>query len=49
VNVIHSDGSREGPYLVAYIPSAGVYTLSLSDGQDAQGGDQIEENDLEAA
>lgn len=49
VNVIHLDGTREGPYLVASIPSTGVYTLSFADGREAQEGESIEENDLEAA
>jgi hypothetical protein len=49
VKVILSNGSREGPYLVASIPSPGVYTLSFANGQEAQNGDEIEENDLETA
>jgi hypothetical protein len=49
VKVIHSDRSREGPYLVASIPSAGVYTLSFANGQEFQNGEEIEENDLEVA
>lgn len=49
VNVIHLNGTREGPYLVASIPSTGVYTLSFADGREAQEGESIEENDLEAA
>jgi len=49
VKVINSDGSRSGPYLIAFIPSPGVYTLSFANGQKAQDGEEIEENDLEAA
>ena len=49
VKVIQEDGSRDGPYLVASVPSPGVYTLSWADGQEAYDGEEIEENDLEAA
>lgn len=49
VNLIKPDGSREGPFTIASVPSAGIYTLSFQNGQTAEGGDEIEENDLEAA
>lgn len=49
MKIVNTNGTREGPYLVASIPSPGVYTLSFADGQVAQDGEEIEENDLEAA
>lgn len=38
---------REGPYLVASVPSAGKYILCLSDGRSVMGGVEIEEKWLE--
>jgi hypothetical protein len=49
VKIVNTDGSRSGPYLVASIPSPWVYTLSLVNGQEAQNGEEVEENDLETA
>jgi len=49
VKVVNADRSREGPYLVASTPSAGIFMLSFLNGQSAQDGEEIEENDLEAA
>ena len=49
VKIIQSDGSREGPYFIASVPSTGVYTLSDEDGVDVEDGDEVEDNDLEAA
>lgn len=49
MNIILSNGSREGPYLIASVPSAGLYVLCFANYQEAQNGDEIEENDLEAA
>jgi hypothetical protein len=42
-------GSREGPYVIASVPYAKIYTLSLENGQAVKNGDEIEEKDLEAA
>lgn len=41
--------SREGPYLVATVVSAGVYTLCLQNYQAFKSGAEIEEKELEAA
>lgn len=39
----YSGGSREGPFVIATVPSAGVYTLSLENGQAVRNGDEIDE------
>ena len=45
-----SGGSREGgPYVIASVPSAGMYTLSLENGQAVKNGEEIAERRLEAA
>ena len=49
MKVVNSNGTRSGPYVIASIVSVGVYTLSYANGQEAEDGDKIEENDLEAA
>lgn len=49
MKVVNSDGTRSGPYVIAFIVSVGVYTLSYTNGQAAEDGDEIEENDLVAA
>lgn len=49
VKVINTDGSRNGPYLIASIPTTGVCTLSDENGETIEDGEEIEENDLEAA
>ncbi|KAI0545045.1 hypothetical protein F4679DRAFT_588873 [Xylaria curta] len=41
--------SREGPYLIASVPSAGRYTLSSEDGKSAKDGNELDESDLESA
>ena len=43
-------GSREGgPFVIASVPSAGLYTLSLENGQAVKNGEEVEEEKLEAA
>ena len=49
MKVINSNGTRTGPYNIATIVSTRRYTLSDGQGQPAQGGQTIAENDLEAA
>jgi hypothetical protein len=44
-----SGRSREGPYVIASVPAAKKYTLSLENGQVVNSGDEIEEKYLEAA
>ena len=45
-----SGGSREGgPFIIASVPSAGRYTLSLENGQAVRHGEEVEESRLEAA
>ena len=44
-----SGGSREGgPFVIASVPSAGMYTLSLENGQAARNGEEVEEKRLKA-
>ena len=43
-----SDASREGPYVIASVRSAGTYILSLENGQSAQNG-EVDEAQLQAA
>jgi hypothetical protein len=49
VMVVHSDGSRSGPYYIASVVSVGIYTLSHSNGAVAEEGEAIEEKNREAA
>ena len=43
-------GSREGDlFIIASVPSAGIYTLCLENGQAVRNGEEVEENRLEAA
>lgn len=49
VYLVGSDGSREGPFLVASVCSGQKCTLSLEDGQAAKGGEEIKMAKLEAA
>jgi hypothetical protein len=44
----NSSGSREGPYFIASIPSAGKFTLSLENGQPILNGREVEVDYLEA-
>jgi hypothetical protein len=46
-----TDGTetREGPYTVESVPSAGKYTLCLANGQPVKNGIEVEEKDLKAA
>ncbi|OIW28187.1 hypothetical protein CONLIGDRAFT_706238, partial [Coniochaeta ligniaria NRRL 30616] len=41
VYLLTSSGSREGPYVVASLPSAGACTLSHEDGKAVEGGKEI--------
>jgi hypothetical protein len=47
--LVLSDGSLEGPYLIASVPSSGVYTLSHKTGQTANDGNQVHEGNLRKA
>lgn len=49
VYIIGSNGSLDGPYLVASVPSGGKCTLSLENGQNAKNGDVFEMARLQAA
>jgi hypothetical protein len=49
VKVINTNGSRNGLYLIASIPPTGVYTLSDENSETIEDGEEIEDNDLEAA
>ncbi|KAJ8058426.1 hypothetical protein OCU04_012615 [Sclerotinia nivalis] len=42
-------GPRHGPYKVAQVTSAGRYVLCDNEGQNVRNGDEIPEQDLEAA
>ncbi|OTA96296.1 hypothetical protein M434DRAFT_67721, partial [Hypoxylon sp. CO27-5] len=41
VYLLNSDGSRDGPYLIASVPSTGNYTLCLETGASVRNGDEI--------
>jgi hypothetical protein len=43
---VRGTATREGPYKVASVPKAGKYILSLPNGQQAKGGNVVEERDL---
>ena len=47
--LLNSGGSREGPYVIASVPSARRYTLSLGNGEAVKNGEEIEIDYLEAA
>jgi hypothetical protein len=50
VNIVGSDGSLEGPFLVAFVCSGRQKcTLSFEDGQAAKSGEEIEFDRLVAA
>jgi hypothetical protein len=49
VYVVNSDGSRDGPFLVASICSSQTCTLSLEDGEAARDGAEVNIAKLEAA
>ncbi|OTB18769.1 hypothetical protein K445DRAFT_19377 [Daldinia sp. EC12] len=49
VYLLNSDGSRDGPYIVASVISAGKYTLSLDTGIPVRNGDEISGDELEEA
>jgi hypothetical protein len=40
---------REGPYLIASVPSAQKYTLCLENGQAVNNGEEVEEADITEA
>jgi hypothetical protein len=49
VYLLGSLGSREGPYVVASVSSAGKYTLSLESGKAIRNGEEVDLDSLEAA
>ncbi|KAI1662035.1 hypothetical protein F4813DRAFT_343254 [Daldinia decipiens] len=49
VYLLSSNGSLEGPYLVASVPSRHKCTLSLENGQNAKNGEVFEMAGLQAA
>ncbi|KAI0133389.1 hypothetical protein F4776DRAFT_625455 [Hypoxylon sp. NC0597] len=49
VYLLNSDGSRDGPYLIASVPSTGNYTLCLDTGASVRNGDEISGDELEEA
>ncbi|PMD61251.1 uncharacterized protein K444DRAFT_611505 [Hyaloscypha bicolor E] len=49
VYLLNSDGSREGPYEIASLPSAGKCTLSSGSGQPIRNGDEIGTDWVESA
>jgi len=49
VYLLNSGGSREGPYVIASVPSAGRYTLSVENGEAVKNGEEIKTDCLEAA
>lgn len=48
VYLLHTDGFRKGPYLVASLPSTGKCTLSLENGSAVNNGAEMDVNDVEA-
>ena len=46
---LRSNGSREGPYVIATVPSTGKYTLCRENGQAVENGQEISLDCLEAA
>jgi hypothetical protein len=46
--LVLSDGSLEDPYLIASVPSSGVYTI-YNNGQPANNGDEVKEENLRKA
>ncbi|KAK0703662.1 hypothetical protein B0T26DRAFT_864599 [Lasiosphaeria miniovina] len=49
VYLLNAGGSREGPYVIASLPSTGHCTLSDSNGNAIGGGQAISVDDVEAA
>lgn len=47
--LLKPDGSREGPYIVASVPSAGRCTLSLANGDAVRDGQEVDIDYVEAA
>lgn len=41
--------AREGPYVIATVPSPGRYTLCLENGQPANNGAEVEEDSIVSA
>jgi len=48
VYLLTSGGAREGPYVIASIPSAGKCTLSLENGRAVENGEEIDIDRVEA-
>lgn len=40
--LLYSSGGERGPFVIASVPSAGMYTLSLENGQTARNGEEVE-------
>ena len=49
VRIPDTDRFEDGPYLVAFVPRAKKYVLSLPDGRTAKDGREVDENDLQKA
>jgi hypothetical protein len=49
VYMVNSRGFREGPYLIASLPSTGKCTLSHEDGSVVRNGDEIAVDCIEVA
>jgi hypothetical protein len=49
VYLLSPGGSREGPYVIASVPSAGKCTLSLESGNTVKNGEEIDMKHVEAA
>ena len=49
VYLLNSNESREGPYVIASLPSAEKCTLSLENGEAVKNGEEIDINDVKAA
>ncbi|KAI1123528.1 hypothetical protein F5Y10DRAFT_251716 [Nemania abortiva] len=49
VYLINAGGTREGPYLVASLPSEGKCTLSLESGAAVNNADEVSLDSIEAA
>lgn len=47
--LLNSGGSREGPYVIASLLSAGKCTLSLENGEAVKNGEEIDIDYVEAA
>lgn len=46
--LLNADGTREGPFIIASVPSAGRYTVSLENGEAVKNGEEVKTDCLEA-